>query len=123
MINSVGSSPTPHSFAINPQRPAGHERTGSVFKQKLQEELRPFDTPATPQSREFRPAERPEPLVRREAPVASTPASLGRGVEKLNPMVNEVCRIAESVGYVGVTPQDVVRAYQSGHSFLADYTV
>ena len=41
----------------------------------------------------------------------------------MNPMVNEVADIAQKSGFVGLSTQDVLRAYAYGTSLLADYSV
>ena len=43
--------------------------------------------------------------------------------DALNPMVKEVANIAEKSGFVGLSTQDVLRAYAYGTSLLADYSV
>ena len=46
-----------------------------------------------------------------------------RLVQNTERVINDVLSIAQKTGFVGVNPEDVRRAYQTGQSFLADYKV
>lgn len=52
------------------------------------------------------------------APIQSQPVS-----PQWQRKVNEIQNIATKAGFVGVTEQDIRRAYQQGESLLADYRV
>jgi hypothetical protein len=98
MIENVGLSPSSIGYSNN---------VGSVFQQALAQEMAPSQNEV--------PVARPEPP-------AHSPINYNINLEQqLQPMIHEVSQIAESSGYVGVTSQDIVRAYQTGQSFLADY--
>ena len=98
MIENIGLSPSSIEYSGN---------VGSVFQRALAQEMAPTQNQA--------PTSTPEPVVQR-------PINYTIGLEQqLQPMIHEVSQIAESSGFVGVTSQDIVRAYQTGQSFLADY--
>jgi hypothetical protein len=75
---------------------------------------------ATPEvnSQPTSPLQRTRPAV--SEPLAATPA-LPQG--QWGQTVQEVQSIAKKAGYIGVTEQDIRRAYTLGESLLADYRV
>lgn len=132
MIERTGtSSISPRYGSASAQRPAtGVKPDLSAFRATLTEQIKE-KTPLQPPPASARPAiaaARPElekPAVRRaasqmEQAIQSTQPAEANPVQ---PMIREVSRIAASAGFVGVTSQDILRAYHSGQSFLADYTV
>lgn len=107
-------------------------KTGSVFRQALIQELESHGAYPTaephaadnipslaPQRFHVEEPAIPQPINRmRQQKVSPAPAT-----NPLEPLIHDVIQVAEQTGYVGVTAQDVVRAYQTGQSLLADYTV
>ena len=69
-----------------------------------------IDVAPTPQS---------QPVNQARASVLSP----DRLVQNADRVVRDVMTIAQQNGFVGVSPEDVRRAYQTGQSFLADYKV
>ncbi len=99
----------------------------SVFRQALEQELSSVESSQAPAQEDYyfpeqKPfAEPPAPARKTEAPA---PQRLNvQPYVQLQPMINEVREIAETAGYIGVTSEDVLRAYHSGQSLLADYRV
>lgn len=101
------------------------ERLGSTY-QSLQglEASRHFKAASQP----LKPQDADETLLKPDA--SGTPsapermsASKSKAIAQLAPLIEDVQKIAKAVGYVGVSNEDVVRAYQQGSSFLADYKV
>lgn len=72
-----------------------------------------LDVAPTPQSKTAQPLSQARSLVQ----------SSERLVQNTERVINDVLAIAKKTGFVGVNPEDVRRAYQTGQSFLADYKV
>jgi len=102
-------------------------QSGSIFRQALAEELdtqNPLDEGrpqlSTPVSvPETRPV-LPRPTLTAVNAMAAERAKMMR---QLEPMIHEVRQIAEDAGFIDVSSENVLKAYQSGQSFLADYRV
>lgn len=97
------------------------ERSPSIFRQALEQEL--IEAPHHQETLvESAPQHRPPAF---EAPVKPLETKPVQPIytANLTQLVHEVKEIAESSGYVGISPEDVVRAYNTGQSFLADYKV
>lgn len=117
MIDGIGS--TYQSLqglqASRTFNPAG--KSASVFRQALAAELK-----AAPVEEEI-----VEPKVwtkqTQSAPLPELAQPQRKPDPQLESLVHEVRHIAETTGYIGVSPQDILRAYQLGQSFLADYRV
>lgn len=98
---------SPHNL-----KPVG--KTGSVFKQALAKEIYTPDKSESPDTIEHQSRERVSHVASR---------SLQNTYHHMMPMIQEVRQIAENNGFIGVTADDVIRAYKTGQSFLADYKV
>lgn len=102
------------------------DKSASVFRQALMQELQEAEpqvsSSLSEESGQFSLASTPVDYTsvptRREPPRPQAPSPA-----PLDALVHEVRQIAEASGYIGVTQQDVLRAYHSGQSFLADYKV
>ncbi len=133
MIDRIGGSPTPFQSVQGSRTYQNATRNTTVFREALMNEME--EAPKSESqgwSSEFQPQqidtaprfdERPSASV--SSPVSrprmqSAPSSY---LAQLQPMIQEVQQLAEASGYIGVTSQDVLRAYQSGRSLLADYRV
>lgn len=129
MMERVGS--TYHSLQglqANRSFQQAEPKTGSVFRQALAQELQAL--PQKPQPNVQPPPPMPDPLAYEELPPAPPPRQRSQPVQRpaaletsLQSMVQDVRQIAEASGFIGVSDQDVLRAYRTGQSFLADYTV
>lgn len=98
--------------------------TSSIQMLKAQQawEARRAARTATPQETALAPETRgPERPERRT--IDSEPQNFAQQVPQWRETVREVQQIAEKAGYVGVTEQDIRRAYTQGESLLADYRV
>lgn len=101
--------------------------SGSIFRQALEEEMatesRPqeitFPVSTAVSAPETRPV-LPRPTLTATSAMAAERAKMMR---QLEPMIHEVRQIAEEVGFIDVSSENVLKAYQSGQSFLADYRV
>ena len=97
----------------------------SVFRQALEQELedvQPQSMPPEPQPRlrDALPPAQPQAVSQRQ-PLPQRPVVSPQ--LQLEPMIQEVRQIAEASGFIGVSNQDIMRAYKTGQSFLADYRV
>lgn len=120
------------NLSTQPQRPTGGaEQGGSIFRQALAQELvetppqRPVINPQQMAEARGDVAERPilPPATPRVNNVNAMAAERAKMMRQLEPMIHEVRQIAEDVGFIDVSSENVLKAYQSGQSFLADYRV
>ncbi len=130
MINRVGSTFNSLQGLQASRSFQAAERSGTVFRQALAQEM---DTvQQAPQVQEKPALSRAEQASRileqqlaasrgQQVAEKATEKTLPNPYQELEPMIYEVRRMAENIGFIGVTSQDVMRAYQHGHSFLADY--
>ncbi len=122
MMDRIGSFNGSYSERVS--TPNSSPRTGStsVFKKALateQQAIEPF---------QFEPMQRSAPSASKPTPTADVkpqPTRLTGQVMFQAPvlmeMVDEIQQIAEQSGFLQVSPEEVLRAYHSGQSFLADY--
>ncbi len=122
MIQRVGSTPHPidEYNGLRSFQDAG--KSGSVFRQALMAEL-DNNTPEAASKQPTTPRQEATSLPTQNPPQPVRPKIQPQYQPQLQPMIDEVHQIAQSSGYVGVTSQDILRAYQTGRSFLADYKV
>lgn len=118
MIDRLG----PHSQPLPRVQPGvGFKavgRSGSLFKQALAEELQEVS-----QSHALAPADQNHLESQAYRTVAPRRPAGSTIPPSMLPLIQEVQQIAENSGFIGVTADEVIRAYRSGQSFLADYTV
>lgn len=129
MIDGLSNAYNPvHLQGPGLSRAARQQQAGqnaSVFRRALEEEAATQQVAQQPQVEQAipRPASQVSRLNPREpVPVASParPAPQSANVER---MVHEVTHLAQEAGYIGFSQDDILRAYNTGESFLADYTV
>lgn len=119
-------NPQVSNYAAASKAPQFDGKAASVFRDALAQELDARQAASTEKVLN-KPAVRPEISAYRSKPIQ--PAVVDRQVvmndmaQKLQPVISEVRQIADYVGLVDVKSQDIIRAYQRGDSFLADYRV
>jgi hypothetical protein len=126
MIDRI-HSPSQATQSFQPSSAASRLRDSAQFEALIREKSKQLglkETPAsivetTPQAAAS--AQNEQPLQSLNFKSRITPKD--QYYERLNPMIKEVQQIAEASGFVGVNSSDVLRAYQQGTSFLADYKV
>jgi hypothetical protein len=130
MIGNVGSaSQALQGFqATRSFQNAGN--TGSVFRQALLQEIDELEQQQAPQQFHEEAQVAPPDYSQQWTPEApASPTRMQRQriepnpMTQLQPLIQDVLQVAEHTGFIGISSQDVVRAYQSGQSLLADYKV
>jgi hypothetical protein len=122
MIDRISGSPYQSRPGLQ-QAPGNLQNVGtkgSIFRQALSQEL--TEPAQKPETRQI-PSPKSDLATGRIAKPAELQKTQLVNTVPLQTIIQEVREIAENSGFIGISSEDVVRAYHSGQSFLADYKV